>query len=226
MKIAIAAIILLSILSINAYSKSVCIDTDVKYSNQETKRGYVQTLDSIFWDDCDGEILIEQYCHNDQPKTREVNCEKGCNRGACSKYSLFSVPKFQLPSITKLGNFFNRVNMNEKKVSGYELNGMEVKNLNSALRDIDKRLSIIEASLPEQSIFPIIIDSNGKHLKAVYANDEIFLVESRGTIAELVTNAQFTDSELSLKEFYGLISESESRPVTKKGRALILEASS
>ncbi len=225
MKAIIAFAIIFLLLPINALSKEICIDTDSKSQSPESKRGYVQTLESIYWDDCDGNVLLEQYCFDNKPKIKEISCEKGCNRGLCSRFSMFNVPRLRLPSILKLEQAISKIGINEKKVSGYELSALDTKSLNAALRDIDKRLLLIESGLPEQSEFPIIISSNGKFLKASYSDGKVKLIEAKAMVPELSTIASFQEGEISLSEFYSAISKSESRPITKRGRALILATS-
>ena len=218
----ILVLLVLASISIAASPKNICIDTDANKDNPDTKRGYVQTQDGTFWDECNEENVIEMYCSNGKVDSKEIKCEKGCNRGACSRFGLFKASRLKFPLFSRFETFFELKKTSEKKVSEYEVERLDADNINSALRDIDKRLSIIESNLPEQSIFPIIIEANGKKLKAVSSNDKITLVDASIMLAEAITDARLKEGEMKLSEFYELLSESNLKPVTKRGRALML----
>jgi len=227
MKPIVVIITLLVLFSLNAAAlTNICIDTDSMKSNPENKRGYVHSTEGIFWDDCDGNILIERYCENGKPKSKEIQCAKGCSRGVCSRYTLFKSSRLQFPLMTKLEGFFSSMATNEKKVSEYEVESLDIDMINFVFRDIDRRLSLIEASLPEQSPFPIVLDANGKKLKAVLSKGNVILIDASLMLAEAVTDAEINEGEMPVNNFYKAISESNTKAITKKGKALVLVAAS
>lgn len=211
--------------NVAAISKGICIDTDSMKSNQENNRGYVSTLEGISWDECNGNILIERFCNNGKPDYREVNCEKGCNRGACSKYSLFKPNGFRLPLAAKFESILG-IATPAKKISDYEMGKLDLEKLNKNLIDIDKRLSLIEISLPESNIFPVVLDASGNKLKAVNSDNKVMLIKATAMIAEASTDAELEEGKISIDEFYKAISSSSTKAITKRGKALILAADS
>lgn len=209
-----------------AFSKDICLDTDASSSVSEYKRGYVSTLSEIIWDDCDDNTLIEQYCLNGKPETKRIQCEKGCTRGSCSKYALFKPTRLKMPSFSKLSQYFGFGESNGKKVSKYEVEKINTNLINSAFRDIDKRLSLIEANIPEEDVFPIVLETNDKKRFKAAANDGMVqLTEARFLLPDLSTSALLYIGEMNEADFYNLFEWADSVPITKKGKALVLFAS-
>lgn len=215
-------LILFSSINVTALSRNICIDTDASKETPETKRGYISTLEGIFWDECNDDILIERTCSNGKAGYIEIECQKGCNRGACSKYALFKSSRLKLPWITQLESVWRR--NNGKTISDYEIERLDLDEINTALRDIDKRVSLIEANLPELSVFPIVIEANGNKFKVTSNKGEVIIEKVTLMIAEMATDAELEEGEMKLEDFYKQISESKIETITKKGRALILIA--
>lgn len=206
-----------------AFSKEICLDTDASSPAPEYKRGYVSTIQGTLWDDCDDKTLIEQYCLNNKPESQRVQCEKGCTRGSCSKYALFKPTRLKMPLFSKLSQYFGFEESNNKKVSKYEVEKINANLINSAFRDIDKRLSLIEANIPENDIFPIVLEtSEKKKFKAAANNGIIQLTETKFLLPDLSTPALLYIGEINEKEFYSKIWEAGSNPITKKGKAFML----
>lgn len=227
-KVIILFVIVLSLFALEAaaFSKDICLDTDASSSVSEYKRGYVSTFSEIFWDDCDDNTLIEQYCLNGKPESKRVQCEKGCTRGSCSKYALFKPTRLKMPSFAKLSQYFGFGESNGKKVSKYEVEKINTNLINSAFRDIDKRLSMIEANIPEEDLFPIVLETSDKKRFKAAANDGMVqLAEAKFLLPDLSTSAPLYIGEVNETEFYSLIKEADSVPITKKGKALLLFAS-
>ena len=141
---------------------NLCIDTDANKDSPEFKRGYVQDLNGIFWDECNadenGPDLIERVCDDGFVKDELYYCEKGCYLGACVKFSFFSLPKkTYLPASQKflsLQRFTISRFGKENSGSKYSLNLFNIIDLNGILKDIDARLKALEAA-KSQEVFPL-----------------------------------------------------------------------
>ncbi len=78
--------------------KEYCVDTDSFKTSPEFVRGYAQDSTGYYWDECtDDSVLVERICSAGFATSKEVECEKGCFRGACIKYSFLRLPTFKLP---------------------------------------------------------------------------------------------------------------------------------
>lgn len=206
-----------------AFSKDICLDTDASSSISEFKRGYVSTLQGILWDECDDNTLIEMYCLNSKPESKRIECEKGCTRGSCSKYALFKPTRLKMPLFARLSQYFGFEESSTKKVSKYEFEKMNTNQINSAFRDIDKRLLLIEANIPEENLFPIVLETSDKKRFKAAANDGVVqLTETKFLLPDLSTSALLYIGEIEETEFYNLINQADSVPITKKGKAFQL----
>ena len=114
---------------------------------------------------------------------------------------------------------------NGKKISEYELETIDADKINLALKDIDKRLSLVEANLPEQTIFPMILATNSKKYKITNLDNKVEITEAPFMISDAIIDVEFNKKEMKLNEFYKLVSGSEIKPVTKRGKAFKLLAS-
>lgn len=205
-----------------AFSKDICLDTDASSSISEYKRGYVSNLHGVFWDECDDNTLIEMYCLDGKPESKRIECEKGCTRGSCSRYALFKPTRLKMPLFARLSQYFG-FEQSTKKVSKYEVEKIDTNLINSAFRDIDKRLSLIEANIPEENVFPIILETNDKkRFKAVANDGMVQLTETKLLLPDLSTSALLYIGEMNETGFYNLIDQSDSVPITKKGKAFQL----
>lgn len=74
-----------------------CVDTDSFKNNPEYVRGYAQDSTGYYWDECTNDHLIERECSEGAVVYKTIECEKGCFRGACIKYSFIKLPTFRLP---------------------------------------------------------------------------------------------------------------------------------
>ena len=61
--------------------QSLCFDSDGGL-NTDVK-GYVETKDGRYYDECVGKKVIEHYCSNNIAKTLEIICAHGCAFGVC-----------------------------------------------------------------------------------------------------------------------------------------------
>ncbi|RME54782.1 hypothetical protein D6777_02695 [Candidatus Woesearchaeota archaeon] len=125
--------------------EELCVDTDAGKDNPEYKRGYVQDINGLYWDQCvDGE-LVERTCQDGFVKDVYVTCKKGCYQGACVKY--FNLQHSSILPITKLFSSFFVYSPPKKTNSKYYLQSYNLEKINEILYDIDQRLSRIEKQM-------------------------------------------------------------------------------
>ncbi|PIN78376.1 hypothetical protein COV16_06010 [Candidatus Woesearchaeota archaeon CG10_big_fil_rev_8_21_14_0_10_34_8] len=131
----------------------LCIDTDGNKISPEYKRGYVQDINGLYWDECNVNLnepdLIERVCKNGFVKDQMVECEKGCYLGACVKFAFFSLPdRTLLPASQKflsIQRFTETRFVEDETESKYKLNLFNLIDLTDILHDIDLRLRKLES---------------------------------------------------------------------------------
>lgn len=135
----------------NSNMKNLCVDTDANKDRPEFKRGYVQDMDGIYWDQCvnsEGGGLIERICVDGHMENKIYKCERGCYAGSCVKYSWFKLPSTgYLPFSKNFLSLKRLISSEPPNKAKYDFDIFNLAGLKDFLQDIDKRLSAIEEQM-------------------------------------------------------------------------------
>lgn len=65
--------------------KVTCTDSDegIKPGIPGDVKGMTENEEYSFEDDCYQDVLVEFYCENGMPESKNVKCQNGCRSGAC-----------------------------------------------------------------------------------------------------------------------------------------------